>query len=80
MHGRQGGELKFRYCRYFYFEFNDFFFKFFIFYFGTGCSPDRHDWCPYWASEGYCTDPRYSTYMNTDCQTSCKRGCLKPRE
>nr|XP_058971464.1 zinc metalloproteinase nas-6-like isoform X1 [Pocillopora verrucosa] len=43
-----------------------------------GCSPDRHDWCPYWASEGYCTDPRYSTYMNTDCQTSCKRGCQKP--
>ncbi|PFX22636.1 zinc metalloproteinase nas-4-like [Stylophora pistillata] len=43
-----------------------------------GCSPDSHDWCPFWASEGYCTDSRYSTYMNKDCQTSCKRECQKP--
>ena len=28
MHGRQGGESKFRYCRYFYFEFNFFFSSF----------------------------------------------------
>ncbi|KAJ7327741.1 hypothetical protein OS493_026619 [Desmophyllum pertusum] len=33
---------------------------------------DRNSWCPYWKSRGYCTNSRYSSYMNEACQKSCK--------
>lgn len=42
-----------------------------------GCSyTDQNSYCAFWKSQGYCSDPRYSSYMNQKCQKSCK--CNQP--
>lgn len=38
-----------------------------------GCRyTDRHYWCPYWKSRGYCSSSQHSSFMNAQCEKSCK--------
>lgn len=39
-----------------------------------GChKTDRHYWCPYWKSRGYCSrESKHFDFMNKDCEKSCK--------
>lgn len=32
---------------------------------------DYHVWCGYWATENYCLDGRYYSYMKSTCMKSC---------
>ncbi|XP_073254457.1 high choriolytic enzyme 1-like [Porites lutea] len=44
-----------------------------------GCRfTDKHYWCPYWRSRGFCGNARHSRFMNAQCAKSCK--CNVPVE
>lgn len=37
----------------------------------SGCRPDKHRWCAYWAWMGFC-QRSYVRWMNLNCHTSCE--------